>query len=289
MNDLVIGVDGSDSSNTALSWAVEEANLHDWTVTAVLAWGFLDQHHTDPDGQFDPNYTERDAVAALDAHLVRAVGPDRAARIERMAVCDLAAPALIDAAANASLLVLGARGLGGFKGLLLGSVSQHCLHHSTRPIAIVRTPTPQTSEVNMEQIIVGVDGSQPSREALRWAAREAQLRQASLQVLMTWHTPYVAGYPYVGPAFEPAVFEQDARKTLDELVDEVDTTGIPQVERILTMGDAAVTLLTASKDADLLVVGSRGLGGFTGLLLGSVSHHLAHHATCPLVILPPPA
>ena len=56
----------------------------------------------------------------------------------------------------------------------------------------------------MEQIIVGVDGSQPSREALRWAADEARLRQASLQVIMTWHTPFIGGHPYVGPAFEPS-------------------------------------------------------------------------------------
>lgn len=138
----------------------------------------------------------------------------------------------------------------------------------------------------MDQIIVGVDGSQPSREALTWAAQEARLRQASLQVIMTWQTSYLGGYPYVGPTFEPSVSEQHARKTLNELVDAVDTTGIPQVDRILTLGDAAFTLLTASKDADLLVVGSRGLGGFAGLLLGSVSHHLAHNVTCPLVIVP---
>ena len=268
-----------------------EAELRGWPVTALLVWGFLDQHHVDPEAPFDPNYTGRDAVAALDAYVERAVGAERAAGVHRAGRCATSpASALIDAAADASLLVLGARGLGGFKGLLLGSVSQHCLHHASSPVAIVRTPpAPRTSEVEMEQIIVGVDGSQPSREALRWAADEARLRQASLQVIMTWHTPFVGGHPYVGPAFEPSVFERDARKTLDELVDAVDTTGIPQVDRILTLGDAAASLLTASKDADLLVVGSRGLGGFAGLLLGSVSHHLAHHATCPLVIIPPQA
>lgn len=139
----------------------------------------------------------------------------------------------------------------------------------------------------MEQIIVGVDGSQPSREALHWAAREARLRRAALQVIMSWHLPYVAAYPYASPAFEPSVLEEEARQRLDEIVDGVDVSGIPQVDRILTMGEPAATLLTASKDADLVVVGSRGLGGFAELVLGSVSHHLAHHATCPLVIIPP--
>jgi nucleotide-binding universal stress UspA family protein len=290
MKGLVIGVDGSDSSTTALRWAVEEAALHDWQATALLAWGYLDQHHADPGARFDPDYGEQDAAAALDAYVEQALGSEGAAEVGRRAVCDVAAPALIDAADGASLLVLGARGLGGFKGLLLGSVSLHCLHHARSPIAIVRTPpAPRTSEADMEQIIVGIDGSQASREALRWAAQEARLRQASLQVVMAWHTPYVTGYPYVAGAFDPALFEREARKTLDELVDELDTVGIPEVERVLGMGDAAVLLLTASKDADLLVVGSRGLGGFAGLMLGSVGHHLAHHATCPLVIVPPSA
>ena len=288
MKGIVIGIDGSDSSSAALRWAVEEAELHDWPVTAVLGWGFLDQHHADPDAPFDPDYAAPAAAEALDAYVERAVGPERAARVERRAVCDLAAPALIEAAGDASLLVVGARGLGGFKGLLLGSVSQQCLHHTTSAIAIVRPrPAPRPSEDTLEQIVVGVDGSQTSREALRWAAEEARLRQAALQVIMTWHMPFVAGYPFVSPNFEPSQFEHDARKALDELVDGVDTVGIPQVDRILAMGDAAVTLLTASKEADLLVVGSRGLGGFAGLLLGSVSHHLAHHATCSLVIIPP--
>ena len=132
-------------------------------MTAVLSWGFLDQHHAEPDVPFDPNFTERDAAAALDVYVERAVGVERAGRVHRLAACELPAPALIAAAADASLLVLGARGLGGLKGLLLGSVSQHCLHHASSPVAIVRTPpTPRTSEVEMEQIIVGVDGSQPS-------------------------------------------------------------------------------------------------------------------------------
>ena len=141
----------------------------------------------------------------------------------------------------------------------------------------------------MEQIIVGVDGSQPSREALRWAVDEARLRQGSLQVIMTWHTPFIGGHPYVGPTFEPSVFERDARKTLDELVDAVDTTGIPNVDRNLMLGDAAARCSppprTQTSSSSVLVVS----GGFAGLLLGSVSHHLAHHATCPLVIIPPQA
>ena len=139
---------------------------------------------------------------------------------------------------------------------------------------------------------MGVDGSQPSREALRWAADEARLRQASLHVVMMWHTPVVAGYPYVGPAYDrPSSTSTPFPRPRTIWSTQSYTTGIPQVDRILTMGDAAATLLTASKDAALLVVGSRGLlGGFAGLLLGfgqppprlTTTRH-----SCPLPTIPP--
>lgn len=287
MQGIVVGTDGSDSSSAALRWALDEATAHGMPVTAVLAWGFLDQRHADLDAPFDPDYSAEDAAAALDAYVERAVGSAGASHVEQRPICDLPARALLEAADGASLLVLGARGLGGFKGLLLGSVSQHCLHHATSPVAIVRAPATRTTARTMDEIVVGVDGSLASREALHWAVREARVRQANLQVILSWRMPYITGFPYTGPVFDPAVFEQDARTTLDDLLEQVDTTGIPQVDRIVTMGEPAVTLLSASKDADLLVVGSRGLGGFAELLLGSVSHHLAHHATCPLVVIPP--
>jgi nucleotide-binding universal stress UspA family protein len=197
------------------------------------------------------------------------------------------ADVLVAAAADADLLVVGARGLGGFKELLLGSVSQQCLHHTTRPIAIIRPTAARTGEDTMERIVVGVDGSETARRALAWAVAEARLRQATLEVVLAWHMPYIAGYPYAGVGFDPATFEKDAKTSLDAIVDGTDTTGIPSVERTLAVGDAASALLGRAADADLVVVGSRGLGGFTGLLLGSVSHHVTHHATCPVVVVPP--
>ena len=137
----------------------------------------------------------------------------------------------------------------------------------------------------MERIVVGIDGSDTARHALRWAVEEARLRAASLEVIHAWHIPYVGGYPYM---LDPTTFEDDARATLDAAFDGIDTTGLAQpVDRILTSGGAASAILEAAKGADLVVMGSRGLGGFSGLLLGSVSHQVAHHATCPVVIVPP--
>jgi nucleotide-binding universal stress UspA family protein len=288
MPGIVIGVDGSDSAALALRWAAREGELHGWAVTAVLAWGYLSQYHAEADTPFDPDYDEADALAALQAYVERALGADRAAGVLCRPVCDLPAAALLDAAADADLVVVGARGLGGFKGMLLGSVSQHCVHHATRPTAIVHEATGASEPPVAERIVVGIDGSETSRRALRWAVEEARLRQATVDVVHAWHLPYVGGYPYTAGSFDPAPFEGAARQTLDGVVDGADATGLPApIERILHLGDPATGILDTAKGADLVVLGSRGLGGFSGLLLGSVGHHVAQHGSCPVVLIPP--
>ena len=140
----------------------------------------------------------------------------------------------------------------------------------------------------MERIIVGVDGSESAVEALRWAVDEARRRNATVEAVYAWHQPFVGGYAYMGEV-NLGHFEEEARQILDAAVDAVDASGIPPVERTLTPGGAAGVLVEAAKGASLLVVGSRGRGGFSGLLLGSVSQQAAHHSPCPIVIVPPAA
>ena len=139
----------------------------------------------------------------------------------------------------------------------------------------------------MERIVVGIDGSETARRSLQWAAGEARLRRAALEVVHAWSMPYLLGLPYTSANVDPAWIEDAARSTLDAAVDSLDMTGLAQpVERILVAGGAASAILEAAKGADLVVVGSRGLGGFSGLLLGSVSHQVVHHANCPVVVIP---
>jgi nucleotide-binding universal stress UspA family protein len=138
MGLIVVGVDESAGAAAALRWAMTEAEARGWSPRAVLAWGYLDQHHATPGQSFDPAYGEADAQAALDAIVAEVVGSARAATVDRKLVNDLPARALLDASEGADLLVVGARGLGGFRGLLLGSVSQQCLHHATCSVAVVR-------------------------------------------------------------------------------------------------------------------------------------------------------
>jgi nucleotide-binding universal stress UspA family protein len=225
----------------------------------------------------------------LASYLTTALGAARAATTGQRVVCELPATALLDASADASLLVVGARGLGGFRGLLLGSVSEQCAHHAACPVAIVRpADSATTSEGDtVERIVVGVDGSENARRALQWAANEARIRHARLEVVHAWHVPYTGVYPAATALFEPGPFEEAAKATIEDAIAGEDLSGLAHpVERVISQGGAAVAILDAAKGADLVVVGTRGRGGFAGLLLGSVSHQVVHHAECPVVVVP---
>jgi nucleotide-binding universal stress UspA family protein len=140
------------------------------------------------------------------------------------------------------------------------------------------------------RVVVGIDGSDTSRRAARWAAHEARLRGAKLEIVSAWHVP-LYGYAHVGSV--TAISEdivkgliENAEGHLAEVAREaqVEAGGIA-LETIAAEGQPANVLLKISEGADLLVVGSRGLGGFRELLLGSVSQQCAQHASCPVVII----
>jgi nucleotide-binding universal stress UspA family protein len=143
----------------------------------------------------------------------------------------------------------------------------------------------------MAKIVVGFDGSKGSQEALYFALDEARLRGADLLVVMAWSME--AG-TYVGPGgssphIDPSVLEQSARKEMDHTLGALgDRAKGVHVDGVLRLGQAAQVLVEEAGAADLLVVGSRGHGGFAGLLLGSVSHQCALHASCPVVVVHSP-
>jgi nucleotide-binding universal stress UspA family protein len=140
----------------------------------------------------------------------------------------------------------------------------------------------------MPRIVVGIDGSDHSKKALRWALDEALLRGASLEVVFAWMLPvYATGYGFApGDLIDPKILGDGAAEQLDKAVTEVAgaTTDV-KISRKTVEGMAAQMLVEEAEGADLLVVGSRGHGGFAGLLLGSVSQQCAQHASCPVVII----
>lgn len=137
------------------------------------------------------------------------------------------------------------------------------------------------------RIVVGVDGSAPSKAALRWAIRQAELTGASVEAVTSWHYPVMAGYgwaPVAGTTDND--FDSIASRLVSEAIAECADPGCTiKISATVREGNAAQVLLDAALGADLLVVGSRGHGGFAGALLGSVSQHCVHHATCPIVIV----
>jgi nucleotide-binding universal stress UspA family protein len=139
----------------------------------------------------------------------------------------------------------------------------------------------------MSLIVVGVDGSEESKEALRWAIDEAHLRKATVRAIHVWTYPLIFAGEFVPPDMVDANSLRDAaQKALDETVAEVaGDNPDAYIERIVEHGSVAHVLVDAAKEANLLVVGSRGHGGFTGSLLGSVSQQCAHHAPCAVVIV----
>jgi nucleotide-binding universal stress UspA family protein len=134
------------------------------------------------------------------------------------------------------------------------------------------------------RIVVGVDGSASSKAALGWAIQQAKLTGAVVDAVIAWDYPGTYGYP--GPAADETNYEEVAAEVVADIVAEVAGPAAPaEVRPRAAHGNAASVLLAAAAGADLLVVGSRGHGGFVEALLGSVSQHCVHHATCPVVVV----
>ncbi len=138
------------------------------------------------------------------------------------------------------------------------------------------------------RIVAGVDGSPSSLAALQWAVRQAGLTGGRVQAVIAWQFPAaIGGYAWAPVAsFESTDYEEIAQKVITDAVAAVDTSGCDVPISIKVQeGNAAQVLIDSAADADLLVVGSRGHGGFAGALLGSVSQHCVHHAPCPVAVI----
>ena len=278
---MVAGVDGSAGGDAALRWAVDAGRRQDKPVTALFAWSFLDERYIDPSYRFEPGYSEDDARRALDGFVTRVLEPAQAALIHQQVACNTPVTALVDASRSASLVVVGARGGGGFEGLLFGSTADRALQRSTAPVAVIRGDAGASGPV-----IVGVDGSPTGDDALRWAVAEARARKCPLEVIHVWDRPAILAHIYMddAPIFDK--YEAAAEAELDEVLQRVDTDGA-ELRRRVVCGGVAHQLLAAASRASVVVVGSRGLGSVAGIALGSVSRQVVHHAPCPVVVVPP--
>jgi nucleotide-binding universal stress UspA family protein len=277
----VVGVDGSPDGKAALAWAAAQASRTKVGLRIVTAIG--------PNRQYVDN---REAQRLMDQVLSEA-GSDALAIDPDLVISHaqyLGSPSgvLIEESDGAHLLVVGSRGMGGFAGLLLGSVSRRCLHGAKCPIVVVReSDTPGsagTIEHDRPRIVVGVDGSKSSNDALLWAGSQAQLTGAKLEAVMVWEWMQSYGWGLVVPdGLDPRA---DAGQALTEALEPVGRA-FPDVvvDPVVIQGPATELLVKASIGADLLVVGSRGHSEVLGILIGSVSEHCATHAHCPVLVM----
>jgi nucleotide-binding universal stress UspA family protein len=259
---VVVGVDDSPASAAALAWATEEAGLRG---AELVAWTVLDRPES------------RLAAGTVAAQTSRPSSEESAGGYPvtiRQSHGD-AAVELVAACADADVLVVGSRGRGPLAELVLGSVSRACLAHASCPVVVIR-PQPKPAPAR-GRVIVGVDGSGHSRQALRVAAEEARLRGASLDVVHAVHWDNI-GTELLTPTIEQLVAW--GHKLVAGELAATEVAGTPIVEH----GYASEVLARRSAAADLLVLGSRGHNPVAGLLLGSTSEHCARHGHCPVMV-----
>ncbi len=194
-----------------------------------------------------------------------------------------AIPVLVAESRHAQLGVVGSSGLGGFTGLLVGSVAVALCAHGHCSVAVVRQPPTAGSDA---PVVVGVDDSPDKDTVLKTAFAEAGMRGVALEAVHAWHTVGTeqAWYGFHSEGRGAAIQSEEERILAETLAGWSEKCPDVEVRRIVAHNKPARVLLDHAQHAQLVVVGSRGRGAFTGLVLGSTSQQLVQHAPCPLIV-----
>ncbi|MBA9002770.1 universal stress protein [Thermomonospora cellulosilytica] len=286
MKQILVGVDGSGISLDAVEWAAREARLHDASlriVHAVVPWLF--DVPADPRVSAVREWLHDNGRAVLAKAVAAATAAEPAVKVSADLIPGGPAKVLLEAAQDADMVVVGSTGVGGIAGALLGSTALQVVSYAPCPAVAVRPPVGRAPG----EVVVGVDGSTSCRSAVRFAFQEAALRGAGVRAVLAFTHPISTGPGDMQPlVYDPALLAVEQERALAEsLAGHRQRHPDVAVVRQVVHARAARALAEASAGADLLVVGSRGRGGFTGLLLGSVGHAMLHHARCPVAVIRP--
>lgn len=285
---VVVGVDGSESALVAVRWAADEATRRGARLQIAHAnlWPTVRM----PAGHYPIEYQQpllersRQLLAtAVRTARERQPGLEISSALVTTTPIDL----LVAESGTAQLLVLGALGVGGVIGLLAGSVAIGVVSHAHCPVAVIRGKVLDTAPPSEGPVVVGVDGSVAGVPALRYAFDAASRLGAPLVAVHTWSDVAIDA-----PRGEPVwtidwdqLQQEEQRVLAERLAGWQEEYPDVKVHRVVAKDRPVRALLEAAEAAQLVVVGSRGRGGFTGMLLGSTSHALAHHCPCPLVVV----
>ncbi|WP_017613229.1 universal stress protein [Nocardiopsis salina] len=292
---VIVGVDGSDSSRHALEWSAHQASLRGLGIRIVAASGPLASVGVfGRNTRAEPWSDEQEEVGGADrlldyaADWVGRLFPELEVRTTLSHERPVEALLAETGVEGAAVVVIGSRGLSAVVAAFVGSVGIELAARS--PIPVVVLPHQHAAAHGVRsRVIVGVDGSEPSRRALSFAFDQAEFAGAELVAVSAWQ-PLVAFAAATGPIppelFDDATAAEAARQALEEELHEPSLAhpGV-SVSRRVVRSHPVVALLEEATPADLVVVGSRGRGGFRGLLLGSVSHSVLHGARGPVAIL----
>jgi nucleotide-binding universal stress UspA family protein len=281
---IIVGIDGSPAALAAARWAAAEAAARRLALTLVRV-------QPDPTGRY-PDREVGDAMrtallAQGEKQLRDAAEAVRGADPEVEQIVGEIVPTFVRLSAGAAMIVLGERGLGGFTGMLIGSIANAVVAGATCPVAVVRTP--RLGSPNTEgPVVVGVDGSPASEAAVAVAFEQASRRDHRLVAVHTWDDVFVNPGLHFRVSFDTDALEEQEREVLAQrLAGWQEKYPDVVVTNVVTKGQPVRALLEYGEDAVLIVVGSRGLGGYEGMLLGSTSQALVHHAQCPVVVVRP--
>ncbi|WP_327138766.1 universal stress protein [Nocardia sp. NBC_01327] len=282
---IVVAVDGSAIAYQAAAWAAVDAGLHGaplLIVTSIAVTTGFAPGVVLSDDDVRILRTDGERVVLEAARAARAAAPGGELDITTEVTFDSIIPYLIDLSRRARVLVVGSRGLGAFRRELLGSVSTAVTRHAHCPVALVHN-TAATDVLTAEKpVLVGVDGSDNSMPALVLAFEEASRRKVGLTALHTWSDVSALDTPLPGWGM---IQEQEAEVLAERVAGFGEQFPDVPVRRMLKRDRPVRALLDESEHAQLLVVGSHGRGGFTGMLLGSTSAALLHSVDCPAIVV----
>lgn len=293
---VVVGADGSDHSRAALEWAAAESVRRGAPLHVVYALGMplIVSAYGGP-ARFQPtDEISGQATEILESAVELIREAEQSVDVETFTALEEAPLALIRQSHPGDLIVLGTRGMGTVKSMLVGSVSVRVSAQAPCPVVVVPSDDQgKPATTKLDRIVVGVDDSPTARRALGLAVSMAAETDADLVVVNSWEVPY----PYdpiamTAAGYQPQddVFEMQSEKVVAELIadvmdDQREDINV-EVSVVRTQSSPVDALLEAAKEADAIVVGSRGRGTVRGLLLGSVSQGVLHRSHIPVVVLP---
>jgi nucleotide-binding universal stress UspA family protein len=283
---IVVGVDGSPESTVAVDWAAREAAMHGLPLKLVHVLN-PSTVMVFPDVPMPDEYLQwqeeqgRKALDAAAETAAQAAGGAGALEIGTEMISGPPVPALSDASRGAHMVVVGSRGRGALARGLLGSVSNGVVRHASCPVAVIHDKDPMMPHPSRAAVVVGVDGSPASEKAVAIAFLEASLRGVDLLAVHAWSDVTVFEFPGADWSTLQAMGEQTLGERLAGWQERYPDV---LVRRLVVDDRPAKQLLEQAESAQLLVVGSHGRGGFTGMLLGSVSTAVVNAARMPVIV-----